>query len=429
MSFYFMARAKLGTFTLLALSLALLLAQPPASLASELKLSLAQAQKLALAHSRQLPGQDQALHAAREMAVAARQLPDPVLKMGIDNLPLSGPDRFSLGNDFMTMRRIGLMQELPRAEKLKLRAQSFEISAQKSLAEKSLMAASIQRESALAWLERYYLERMTALLAEQLELARLDLAAAHSAYRAGRGSQAELFASQSALALLQDRQQELQVKLANSKTSLMRWIGPLAESDLDARPELVSVALDQPNLASQMAGHPQLAILAQQEQLAHSEARLAQANQNSDWSVEVTYQQRGSAYPNMLSVGLAIPWQWDQGKRQNRELSAKLAMTEQAKAEREEGLRALLLETQNMLNEWRNKRLRLARFENELIPLAQQRTSALMAAYRGAKANLSDLLMARRNETETRLQSLQLAADTDKLWAQLEYLTPAKDAQ
>lgn len=425
MSFYPLARVEFRT--LLALTLAL--AQAPASLASERSLSLEQAQKLALTHSRQLPGQDHTVHAAREMAVAAGQLPDPVLKMGIDNLPLSGPDRYSLGMDFMTMRRIGLMQELPRAEKLRLRSQTFEIAAQKSLAEKSLMSAAIQRESALAWLERYYLERMTDLLAEQLELARLDIAAAHSAYRSGRGSQADLFSGQSGLALLQDRQDELQVKLGNSKTSLMRWVGPIGANALDARPDLASVSLDATELTRQTERHPQLQILARQEQLARNEASLAQANQSSDWSVEVVYQQRGSAYPNMLSVGVSVPWQWDQGKRQNRELASKLAMTEQAKAEREEGQRALLAETQNMLNEWHSNRRRLMRFQNELIPFAQQRSSATLAAYRGAKASLSELFMARRAEVETRLQNLQLEADTDKLWAQLEYLTPSKDAQ
>ena len=42
------------------------------------------------------------------MAIAAGQLPDPVLKFGVDNLPLSGPDRLSLSRDFMTMRRIDI---------------------------------------------------------------------------------------------------------------------------------------------------------------------------------------------------------------------------------------------------------------------------------------------------------------------------------
>src|SRR4051812_46996459 len=58
-------------------------------------LTLAEAQRLALERSRQLSAQDHAVIASREMASAAGQLPDPVLKLGVDNLPLSGADRFS----------------------------------------------------------------------------------------------------------------------------------------------------------------------------------------------------------------------------------------------------------------------------------------------------------------------------------------------
>jgi hypothetical protein len=51
------------------------------------------------------------------MAAAAGQLPDPVLKLGLNNLPIDGPDRYSVTRDFMTMRSVGVMQELTRAEK------------------------------------------------------------------------------------------------------------------------------------------------------------------------------------------------------------------------------------------------------------------------------------------------------------------------
>ena len=80
-------------------------------------LTLAEAQRLAVERSRQITAQDAAVTASREMAVAAGQLPDPVLKIGVDNLPVSGPDRGSLTADFMTMRRIGVTQEITRSDK------------------------------------------------------------------------------------------------------------------------------------------------------------------------------------------------------------------------------------------------------------------------------------------------------------------------
>src|SRR4051794_20265488 len=66
-------------------------------------LTLAEAQQRALARSRQLPAQDASIAASRELAVAAGRLPEPVLRAGIDNLPVSGADRWNIGSDFMTM--------------------------------------------------------------------------------------------------------------------------------------------------------------------------------------------------------------------------------------------------------------------------------------------------------------------------------------
>ena len=88
--------------------------------------------------------------AAREQAVAAGQLPDPVLKFGIDNVPANGPDRGSLTRDFMTQRRIGLSQEITRSEKRQLRSERFERDAQRVQAQRQLTLANLQRDTALA---------------------------------------------------------------------------------------------------------------------------------------------------------------------------------------------------------------------------------------------------------------------------------------
>jgi hypothetical protein len=119
-------------------------------------LTLAQAQHLAIERSRQLTAKDFAVAASREMAVAAAQLPDPVVKIGVDNLPVEGADRFSVARDFMTMRRVGVRQELTRADKRHWRADRFEREAEKFVAEKTAAGASIERDTALAWLDRYY---------------------------------------------------------------------------------------------------------------------------------------------------------------------------------------------------------------------------------------------------------------------------------
>jgi outer membrane protein TolC len=77
-----------------------------------------------------------------------------------------------------------------------------------------------------------------------------------------------------------------------------------------------------------------------------------------------------------------------------------------------------------MISEWDNDRERSTRYQGELIPLARERTAATITAYRGAKASLPEVLAARRNEIDVRLQALQLEADAARLWAQLNFLYP-----
>ncbi len=77
-----------------------------------------------------------------------------------------------------------------------------------------------------------------------------------------------------------------------------------------------------------------------------------------------------------------------------------------------------------MIAEWENDRERRTRYEREVLPLATERTQATLAAYRGAKASITDVLVARRSEIDVRLQALQLDMDTARLWAQLNFLDP-----
>lgn len=405
-------------------SLVVLISSIPLAYAAEAPLTLAEAQRRAIAYSRQLSAKDFAATGARESAIAAAQLPDPVLKIGVDNLPVSGVDRFSLTKDFMTMRRVGVMQEITRADKRRLRAQTLNQTAEKSMAEKEVVAAAIERDTALAWLDLYYANAMAAVIDEQATQAQLEIQAADGAYRSGRGTQADVFSARSASAGFQDRKSEYKRRILNARTMLARWIGVSVDMPLSAKPDTEVIRLDPAKLDTQLAHHPEIALSDRQISIAETQARLAQANKKSDWSVELTYQQRGPAYSNMVSVGVSIPFQWDQTNRQDRELSSKLAMVEAAKSERDEMLREHVTQTRVLINEWDNGRERAARYLNDLVPLATQRTSASIIAYTGGKATLAEVLAARRNEIDVRLQTLQLQADTTRLWAQLNFLFP-----
>jgi outer membrane protein TolC len=119
---------------------------------------------------------------------------------------------------------------------------------------------------------------------------------------------------------------------------------------------------------------------------------------------------------------VSVPLTWDRPRRQDKEVAAKLALVDQARAIREDALRAHVAEVTVMLDEWQNGRERLVLYADALVPLARERTAASLAAYRGGKGALADVLSARRNELDVRRSALDLEREVARRWAEMRFL-------
>ena len=102
------------------------------------------------------------VEAAQYTTVPAAELPDPKLVLGLDNLPIEGENRFSTGADFMTMQRIGLMQEFPNPAKRKARSEQANAQLDVVRADERVQRQTVLRETALAWIARYTWEQQLA---------------------------------------------------------------------------------------------------------------------------------------------------------------------------------------------------------------------------------------------------------------------------
>jgi outer membrane protein TolC len=387
-------------------------------------LTLPDALRNAQQRSGQLAAQQHAADAARAMAGAARELPDPQLRAGITNLPIEGEERWSLTRDFMTMRSIGLMQEFTRGAKRAARAARFEREADAAEAGRLLALADVQREAGMAWFDRHYGERMREVLIALREETRLQVQAADAAYRAARGAQADVFAARAAVAQIEDRIDANERSLAAAQARLARWVGAAAQRPLAPAPDITRLAVDAAEVEAQLAAHPQIRLIAQQEAVARAEADIAQSEKKADWAVELMYSQRGPAFSNMVSINVSVPLQWDQKNRQEREVAARLSMAERMRAEREDMERERAAEVRGWIVVWQGNVERLRRYDTTLLPLATERTRAALAAYRGG-GTLAAALEARRMEIDTRMEHLRLQMETAAVWTQLATAIPA----
>ena len=162
-------------------------------------LSLNEALVLAEARSPQLASAEYAATAARERGIASSQLPDPVLRLGLDNVPINGADAWSVTSDFMTMRRVGVAQEFTDSEKRELRRQRGSVEADRELARRKATRAVLRQEVALAWLDQYFAQRTAELWRALVQELRLQTATLESGVATGRANAAELRAAQAGM--------------------------------------------------------------------------------------------------------------------------------------------------------------------------------------------------------------------------------------
>ena len=173
--------------------------------------------------------------ARRRCSRRRRTLPDPRLIVGVDNLPVTGAEKFSLTRDFMTMQRIGLMQEVPNRAKREARAAGAEARVQRERALLAAVQLSVQRDAALAWLGVYFAERRIARLSELERENRVLIETLDARIASGQAMPAErTMARQEALALA-DRRDDAKRDIAKARAALRRWVGERADEAAGGR--------------------------------------------------------------------------------------------------------------------------------------------------------------------------------------------------
>jgi len=388
---------------------------------SESPLPFAEALRIGEQRSAQLVASERSIDAARERAVAGAQLPDPVLRAGVDNLPINGADQFSLTRDFMTMRRIGVVQELTGSEKRKLRRLRGERAVEREQALKNAATARLRQELAAAWLERYFAMQTSQLQASLLGEVNLQIQTLESGIRSGRTSAAELRATQMVALQTEDQLASSRQQERAATQLLRRWLGDDAMRLPESPPDTEVLPAGTPEDLARLTHHAELAVAIKDEALAQSEVRLAQRSKTADWTFEVAYQQRGSAYSDMVSFGVSIPLPLFARDRQDRDILASQAGLAQAQATRQDIERLHRAELQSVLEDWQSLNRRIATLRTALLPLARDRIELTLASYRSGTATLAQVLEARRAEVDARQQVLSLRREGARRWAKLNF--------
>ncbi|MBT9590808.1 MAG: TolC family protein [Thiobacillus sp.] len=357
--------------------------------------------------------------AARQTAIPTGELPDPKLVLGIDNLPIEGPDRFSLTRDGMTMQRIGLMQEFPNGAKRGARVAAAQGRIAQAEAQARITRLAVLRETALAWIARDAVERQLARIDALDSENRLFDAAVRARLAGGKGSALDAVAPRQEAAMIDARRDELTARRQQAIAALKRWIGPRAEAPLTGAVPDWPIA--HATLEHALHGHPELAIFDPRGRVLDAEVAEAKAEKQPDWALELAYQKRGAQFGDMAMMQVSFDLPVFAASRQDPKIAARLAERAGLDAEREAVLRehAAMLETD--FAEYQRLASAVKRQREVLLPLAGEKVDLALAGWRGGKGELADLVMARRERIDAELMAIALEGERRQMAARLHY--------
>jgi len=359
------------------------------------------------------------IDAARQAAIPAGELPDPKLALGIDNLPITGPDRFSLDRDFMTMRRIGVMQEFPNDAKRGARVDTARGRVTLTEAQTRITRLAVLRETAVAWIARDAVERQLARIDALDSENRLFDAAVRARIAGGKGSALEAVASRQEAATIDARRDELTARRQQAIAALKRWVGPRAEAPLQGAAPDWPITRD--NLEHALHGHPELAIFEPRGRMLDAEVAEARAAKKPDWALELAYQKRGAQFGDMATVQVSFDLPIFAATRQDPKIAAKLAERVGLDAEREAVLREHAAMLESDFAEYQRLVNAVKRQREVLLPLAGEKVDLALAGWRGGKGELTDLVMARRERIDAELMAIALEGERRQMAARLHY--------
>lgn len=395
--------------------------QPHAAHSGSLELDAAI--RMALSRAPMLSARQARVEAARQEAARAGQLPDPELMLGIDNLPITGPDALDFSADEMTQKRIGLRQVLPaRAKRAAARALAAR-RVEEAVASGTAQAIEVRRATAQAWIDAWAAARELHALGMLREEAVLASKVATARVSAGAESPSDALATQAEIIELDNRIAGVQAEREAAVADLARWTGVELAPTADDAPDLKILPVPVERLLASVDRLGPLLQTNAQIETAAAAVDAARAEKRSDWSVGAAYAQRdgGRSDMIMLEVGIGLPL--FTRNRQDRGIAARQAEYDATVHEREDLRRQYAAQIRADLARWQGLKRQVSLHVDSLLPLARDRSAVALASYR-AGGELQPWINARRAEIEAHLSHAEHLGELGHAWAALAFLLP-----
>jgi outer membrane protein TolC len=360
-----------------------------------------------------------------ENAIADGQLPDPMLKTALVNVPV---DSFDISSEPMTQLQLGIEQAFPRGDTLHYRQKRAESLAGVEEANAASTTLQTVRDVRRYFLELYYQVRAAIIVAETRKLFAQLVDITQAQYGSGRVSQQDVLHASLELARLDDRATRIETAADENRAALAKWLDAAADLPLAERfPELPALPA-KAQIEFALLQHPVLQAETARVNAMQQGTRIAREQYKPGWSAGIDYRKRFGENPNgsdrsdMMAAMLNVELPLFTGNRQDRRLAASIAEMEAAELRRDDKLNELRRLLATDYADWQRLGERAALYEAKLLREASANADASLHAYQSGVTEFTTLMRARITELDVRLDELRIRVDRARAQANLLYL-------
>lgn len=384
-------------------------------------MTLDAALQIATSRSSSIQAAQASVRGNSDVVVKAGQLPNPTLKLSVEDLPINGPQAFTIGQDNFTMRGIGIEQEWVSADKRRARTALANRTVDQDRSTYLEKVAEVRRQTAMAWLNAIYAKKAVVLNQALVDHLSEELTARKASYRGAKGVAADVAQASLTLGNARDALIDAQQDEKTALIELSRWTAAgnvLEVAGAPPAPESQVSSLSVDELAQVQ---PALIAARSSISLADAETDVARSNRDPNWTWGLTYFKRGGNFSDYVSFGVSIPLPINRRNLEDRDFAQKSEMGTQARLTYEDTERQVVADLRSLAAKLASGRERLANLRQTVLPAAEQKVELANAAYRSGGGTLADAFEARHMQLETELQVLNLERQVSLIWAQLEY--------
>ena len=388
-------------------------------------LTLAAAEDLALDRE---PGQLSLLARADALAdesVAAGQLPDPMIRMGLANFPIqSGGFR----TEGMTQAQLGFRQEFPRGSVREASTRQYEFLSLEMKRSADGRGRDVLSNVRQAWLETYYWQQARVIVEESRPFFVDLVTVTRSLYSVGGRNQQDLLRAELELSRIDERLINTNRAHLRAVAALSEWIGgdasrPVAKTlpQWQQLPPLESLKAD-------LSTHP--ALLAANARIDASQAGVDMAEERfkPGWALDLGYGYRDGLLPSgeprsdFISLSVTMDLPFFRKNRQDRKLSAALSQRRAANQSKEELTRRLNSRLESEYARWIELDRSLGLYDQQILSLAESNADAAMLAYQSDAADFADVMRAYIDQLNIRVDHIRLQVERAQSYATIANL-------